>query len=217
MDLKQPPFFMRLFVARNFLIAGIIGFLILALFAKNYSYFPFDLITTTTIQHFNPIWFDFLMRLLTNIGEPVPGMTMVFIVVVLMLFLKKRGEAFLTLFSSIGLSAIGWIIKHIIARPRPDPTLIHQLERFVKADSFPSGHVLLYLGLYGFLLIVVYTKLKKSLFRSSLVAILSLLIVLIGFSRIYVGAHWFSDVLGSYLIGFIWLYGIARLYRKVNI
>lgn len=118
--------------------------------------------------------------------------------------------------SSVGASSLGVLFKTIVARPRPDSLLIHQLGLFVNPDSFPSGHVLFFMGLYGFLFVFIFTQFKKSLFRGVLLATLLLLLISIGFSRIYVGAHWFSDVLGSYLIGFVWLYFITYLYNKYD-
>lgn len=201
-------------IRRGILTILIVTFLVLAFFAKNYPYFSIDLSITRVIQQINLPGFDSIMRFLTDTGEPIPGTIMVIIICTPLFILKRKKEALLTVFSSVGISLIGWVIKTIVARPRPNSPLIHQLEHFVKPDSFPSGHVLLYLGLYGFLLIAVYAKLKKSLFRNALILILSLLIVLIGFSRIYVGAHWFSDVLGSYLVGTLWLFLMIHLYYK---
>lgn len=213
----KPIFFRRVFTMRNMLIMVMIIFIILALFAKRYPHFPIDLVITKTIQQFHPLWFDSLMRFLTTMGDSTFGPLMVTTAALLLFIKHEKKAALLLLLSSIGIVIIGWIVKFTVARPRPDALLIQQYEHFIRPNSFPSGHVLLYLGLFGFLQIIVYTKLKQSPARSLLLFFLWLLILLIGLSRIYVGAHWFSDVLGSYLIGFVWLYGMVHIYRKINL
>ncbi len=75
-----------------------------------------------------------------------------------------------------------------------------------------------FIGLYGFLLFVIHSRFKKSDWkRAVLMVFFSLLIFLIGVSRIYLGAHWFSDVLGAYLLGFSWLLVIIWLDHKFSV
>lgn len=62
-----------------------------------------------------------------ELSEPIPGIVIVAILTGLLFLLKRRKEALLTLFSSMGISAVGWVIKHIIARPRPNSLLVHQV------------------------------------------------------------------------------------------
>jgi undecaprenyl-diphosphatase len=66
---------------------------------------------------------------------------------------------------------------------------------------------------FGFLTFLGYTLLKKSPWRSVLLGLFALFIVLMGLSRIYLGHHWFSDVMGAYLFGSLWLAGTIRFYR----
>jgi undecaprenyl-diphosphatase len=71
----------------------------------------------------------------------------------------------------------------------------------IQQPSFPSGHTLHYTVFYGFLLFVVATNFKRSWPRAALLIIFALLILLVGPSRVYLGEHWPTDVLGGYLIG----------------
>jgi undecaprenyl-diphosphatase len=85
--------------------------------------------------------------------------------------------------------------------------------RELSTSSFPSGHVLTTTTLCGFLAFLCYTLLKKSWERTALVTCCVLLVGLMGLSRIHQGHHWFSDVVGAYLLGSLWLVLAIRVYR----
>lgn len=208
-------FIQRFLTFRNIVIFLIVAFAFLTYLSKSYPYFFFDLIITKNIQLINILWFDTLMRSITFLGNYQPGIISLGLTVSLFLILRKYKEALFILISTIGVGIVSETLKAFVARPRPDPELIVQVGKFIRSDSFPSGHVLFYIGFYGFLLFLTYSKLKKSLLRTILTLVLSLLIVLGGLSRIYLGAHWFSDVLGAYLIGSIWIFVVILLYRKL--
>src|SRR5260221_7332784 len=189
---------------RALLLVLIIVFAVLTYLAKINPYFPFDLVITRSIQSINLAGFDFLMRFLTTIGYHPYWEILVFGGSAVFWLLKLRKEAIITLISSIGVLTLSELIKRVVARPRPDGSLVIQVEHFTRSDSFPSGHVLFFMGFFGFLLFVVYSRFKPGILRTFLICLLGLLLILIGISRIYLGAHWFSDTLGSYLLGSIW-------------
>lgn len=201
---------------RIFLILVMLGFAVLAFFAKQYPYFIFDLKLSLFIQKFNPIWFFWFMMLITFLGNEVTVLALVVLMAVYGYFVGKAKVVVMLIFSLFGGLLLSQIFKTIIARPRPNPLLIHQVDTFLKADSFPSGHVLGTVSLYGFLLYIVYTQLKKNLFRRTFIVICTSMIILMGISRIYLGAHWFSDVLGAYLIGFVWLSLMVFIYQRLR-
>ena len=117
--------------------------------------------------------------------------------------------------SSFGITIFGMGLKELVGRPRPDPHIITQIGTYLSLDSFPSGHVLYAMGLYGFLLFLVFSQFKKTILRYILLLLIILILILMGVSRIYLGAHWFSDVLGSYLMGLLWLLLMVYLYKIV--
>jgi membrane-associated phospholipid phosphatase len=104
------------------------------------------------------------------------------------------------------------LIKLLIQRPRPSGDSV-DVFAVLDSYSFPSGHVMFYTILFGFLWYLVYTLLKPSLLRSLLLVLLGGLILGVGASRIYLGQHWASDVLGAYLLGSLILAGIILLYQ----
>ena len=191
-----------------------IALAILTYFAKKDPYFGFDLAITRSIQQINWPGFSLLMSSISLIGQPVPGLILAALFFFILLFLKRFVDAFLLIISVGGVEVVGLALKFLVARERPDPRLIHQFGQTFKTDSFPSGHVLYFVTLFGFLLFLTFTFAPKHFVRNLVVFILALLIFLIGPSRIYLGAHWFSDVLAAYLLGFLWLVLIITLHHR---
>ena len=117
-------------------------------------------------------------------------------------YIHNHTRRILPLFIAIvGSSATTYILKHLIERARP----IYQLY-FEDGFSFPSGHATTAMALYGFLILVIWQHTesnKKTKYLS--IFFLSLLVILIGVSRLYLGVHHLSDILVGYLVGFIWL------------
>jgi membrane-associated phospholipid phosphatase len=105
--------------------------------------------------------------------------------------------------------------KALMNRPRP---VAGKDLRVVAAplggSSFPSGHVLTYVGVYGFLAYLCYVLLPKGLGRQFGIAGLLGLVGLVGPSRIQQGHHWLTDVVASYMLGTSYVIGVAALYRR---
>lgn len=104
------------------------------------------------------------------------------------------------------------LIKVLVGRERPSPDL-YAVYQIVHEPSFPSGHVVYYTTFYGFLIYLLLTHWPPSPRRTAALALPATLIVLVGFSRLYLGAHFPADVVGGYLIGGLWLAGVCELYR----
>jgi membrane-associated phospholipid phosphatase len=210
----KKAFYNRVPVVYGFLTILIIAFAILTVYIKFHAKFFLDLPVTLAIQQINFFWFEAFMRFLTEIGNVILGAFITVIAVLFLLLIKQKREAFFLTVSTVGAELISGVFKILVQRPRPDPSLITQLGHYTNSDSFPSGHVLYFIGFYGFLLFLAYTRLKRTWLRRILIIIFTIFIIFIGFSRIYLGAHWFSDVLGSFLIGIVWLYIVIHLFRK---
>lgn len=103
---------------------------------------------------------------------------------------------------SIGSAATVWALKLFFAMPRPvEPIALMTIDSF----SFPSGHAAAAATLYGFLLWMMLGTGKTDRIRSLFALIFFLIIVLVGFSRLYLGVHYLSDVVAGYFVGFIWV------------
>lgn len=198
------------------IIFCLIAFAVLAYFSKTHPYFSLDLIITQFIQNIQLAFFRNLMLGLSQLGNGWLSIITVTMVLSSLFFLDKKKEALVLLISLVGEAIITLIFKILVARPRPDPNLITQIGHFVRHDSFPSGHVLFFISFYGFLLFLIFLLFKPGMVKWLVMTILASMIVLIGVSRIYLGAHWFSDTLGAYLIGTTWLYGVTLIYKKIK-
>lgn len=192
------------------LIASLL-FITLAVVAHTVAYFPIDLTITRALQSYHGAAFDRLMYAVSWAGF----MPQVFIIcgaLVLLLFLfGLRWEALAMLVASAGVG-IGTVVKLVVYRPRPSANLVHVLSQ-LPSSGFPSGHVLVATTFCGFLAFLGYTLLKHAPARTLILALFSVVITLMGLSRIYEGQHWFSDVMGAYLLGSLWLALSIRVYR----
>lgn len=104
------------------------------------------------------------------------------------------------------------VVKEVVGRERPSPDL-YWVYQIVQDPSFPSGHVVYFTTFYGFLFVLVWTRWRPSLARTAVLGLLGALVVLVGVSRVYLGAHYPADVVGGYLIGGIWLALVIDLYN----
>jgi membrane-associated phospholipid phosphatase len=186
-------------------------FVTLAVVAHTVAYFPIDLKITRAVQSYHGAAFDRVMVGLSWLGF-VPQVYVLAALTVLLLFaFGLRWESIAAVFAACGI-AIGTLVKLIVYRPRPSADLVHVFAH-LPPSGFPSGHVLAITTFCGFLTFLCYTLLKPSLGRTILLVAFALIISLMGLSRIYLGQHWFSDVMGAYLLGSLWLALTIKLYR----
>src|SRR5205085_1183983 len=110
---------------------------------------------------------------------------------------------------------VGGGVRTLDARARPGAGLIH-VTGHLSGYSFPSGHVIQYTTLFGFAFYVVFVAWRGGPARALVLAALALLVALVGPSRVYLGEHWPSDVVGAYLFASLWLAGTieAHLFLK---
>ncbi len=103
-------------------------------------------------------------------------------------------------------------IKRLVGRPRPKP-LLARVKRQSQGKSFPSGHVAASVNFWGWLFIVALVRREMNRgIRAALLSIPPLIIALIGPSRVYLGDHWPTDVLGGYLFGGGWFSSSVNIY-----
>jgi len=115
---------------------------------------------------------------------------------------------------AMGLLVMIWLISTVLkdtyVRPRPDPTLaiLHET-----SFSFPSGHAMVSISLFGFIAYLAFTRLRGWT-RAIVVTVFCMLIPLVGFSRIYVGVHYVGDVTAGYIAGLPVLVTTLLVYRR---
>ena len=212
--LKRPKLWRRYraVMFEAYLICAMVVFIILAVIAQTWAYSAFDVKITRAVQSIHAGWFDALMRAVTWIGFLPQGALIAAGILLLIYALGLKWEMVMTGASVLGGSALGFVLKVLIARPRPSADLVTVIKR-LGDNSFPSGHVLFFTTLFGFVWFLAYTLLKHSWWRTLLLVLLLGLVGMIGPSRIYVGEHWASDVVAAYLLGSMWLALSALVYR----
>lgn len=96
------------------------------------------------------------------------------------------------------------VIKLAVDRPRPTPDLVRVLED-APGNSFPSGHAFFALAFWGLLAYFACTRLQSKPLRLLAACVCGIIVILIGTSRVYLGVHWPSDIMGGYLFGALFL------------
>jgi len=143
----------------------------------------------------------------------VQSFVLVGLAIVLLFAIGLRWEAVCTFLAGAGGPALDTVAKAVVHRARPTADIVHVVQQ-VSGYSFPSGHVVFFSTFLGFLMFLGYTLLKERVvWRSALLIVLAFFVATVGISRIYLGAHWFSDVLGAYLLGSLWLGVCVTIYR----
>lgn len=137
-----------------------------------------------------------IIKGITHLGDPA---VVIIICLLLIAFQKtRRTIAFPVSVAVILSSLLNIILKNIFTRERPDILrLINET-----SYSFPSGHAMTNSALYFMLILLIFKYIKRKRVKFTLAALCLLFVLLIGFSRIYLGVHYLLDVLGGYLIGF---------------
>ncbi|TXF88867.1 phosphatase PAP2 family protein [Neolewinella aurantiaca] len=160
----------------------------------------------------NPL-LDGLMQGISWFGNGiVPGILTVGTALVFLLF-RARREALFTLLTALA-GAVIYVLKVAINRPRPTEDLVTIIEH-AQYQSFPSGHVTFYVAFFGFLTFLMYRLAwVRSWIRWSVGLVCLALIFSVPFSRVYLGAHWFTDVLAGFFVGLLCLIGLAKWYSS---
>lgn len=202
----------RTLIFQGLLAGSLALFAVLAVLARGAAYFPLDLTITQLLQGLRSPSFQALMLTVSWLGYIPQAGVVLLLPAVVAWWLGYRWEAVMIVFSSLVVVAVNALVKLLVARPRPPDTLV-EVYTTLSSNSFPSGHVMFALGLFGFLLFLAFALLRHSLLRVALVVLFALLILLMGFSRVYLGEHWASDVLGAYLLGMPGLAAAVGVYQ----
>lgn len=141
----------------------------------------------------------------TILANPTSVVATVLILTIIAYVLTKRFHLplWIILTNSIGSLGLNPLVKNIVQRSRPDEEL-----RLVQeaSYSFPSGHAFASMVAFGCVILLLLLFLKPSAFRGVLIVLSFATILLIGFSRIFLGVHYLSDVVAGFSLGLFWLF-----------
>lgn len=160
-------------------------------------------------------WLTKIMKFITNFGGfyifPI-------ICAIALVCVKDKKIGTTMIINLIFIAGTNLLLKNIVQRPRPDGYRLISETGY----SFPSGHSMISTAFYGLLIYFVFINIKNKKIKYTLCVLLSILIVLIGFSRVYLGVHYASDVIAgafvsiAYLVCFIHIYNIVITKRKIE-
>jgi membrane-associated phospholipid phosphatase len=175
-------------------------------------------------NHFDQKVFDYLEQYVTPFNNKLMlGITFLgkheflipanLVLIGYFLFVKKH-KWYSIRVPAIALSSLAlmFILKHLFGRERP---LIPLLES-AKGLSFPSGHALMSMTFYGLLIYITWHSVKNNGLKWTLISLLLLLILLIGFSRIYLRVHYTSDVIAGFAMGWLWIVISLKVIRRLE-
>lgn len=150
-----------------------------------------------------------IMLIITNLCSVIG----IIIISIIFLIIYRKKQIFhyivINLVNSILLSQL---FKLIIRRDRPININIIEETGF----SYPSGHSMVSMAFFGLFAYLIYKNMKNLFLKTILITLLIIIIILIGFSRIYLGVHYFSDVIGGFLISFAYLMTFINLTKLKN-
>lgn len=132
------------------------------------------------------------------------------ILVAYFLFIRKhRWYSLKVPVVALGSITLNVVLKFFFDRPRPITPLVE-----ASGLSFPSGHSMVAASFYGLLIYLVWHNVQDKLVRNTVIILLTIFVVLIGFSRIYLRVHYATDVVAGFAAGFLWVViGIWTLRR----
>jgi undecaprenyl-diphosphatase len=188
-----------------------IGFGLLALFVSDKKIANFDNRISEYIHSLSSPLLTSIMKFFTFIGSgSVIAIIMIIAIIFLYVVLKHRSELVLLVGVVIGSALLNLVLKVIFHRARP--TINRLIEE--SGYSFPSGHSMAAFTLYGILTFLLWKHISSYIGRSFIIIFDILMITMISVSRIYLGVHYPSDILGGFLISGTWLILTIWTYQK---
>ena len=195
---------------------GILAAIVFAIRPEARQYKQIDLDILVALRPLVRPWLNNFMRFITLFGQHqflIPANLLL-----ITYFLTIRRKSWFSIrIAAIGLSSLGlmFALKLMFMRQRPVDPLLYEADGY----SFPSGHAVMSVAFYGVLIYICSITIQSKAMRWIVYVMLSLLILCIGFSRIYLRVHYASDVIAGLIIGLVWLfislYALKRI-EKLN-
>ena len=193
-------------------LAVLAGFGCFAYTASVIDQFPGEVAAASWVQSWHTSWLDTTMQALSPDHRFVTAPLLAMAVIAL-IWKGRRMECGLVL----GATAVGFVtltaLKALVSRPRPPEELVQVIEQ-AGGYSFPSGHVTHYVVFLGTLALILSASMRPGLSRWLVQAGVLAVLVAIRLSRIYLGVHWPSDVVGGYVVGAAVVAGAFWVWRR---
>ena len=169
---------------------------------------PLDVWFNATMISLHSVWATSSLVFITDLFSP-RNIIIFSILLAIALAYKKRWYHFSILIMSLGLAGAGMtFVKYLVERVRPENSLIIET-----GFSFPSGHAVMALVFFSVLFYIFYKDIANKYIRECAGALAIGMFLLVGFSRLYLNVHWFTDVIGGFALGVFILSGLVLLFR----
>ena len=149
-----------------------------------------------------------IMKVITNLSS---AYVLIAITIGILLFVKNKKVGLCVASNLVITTLLNQLLKYIIQRPRPEGYRLIAESGY----SFPSGHSMVSMAFYGLIIYLIWKMVKNKKIKYISCGVLGLLIPMIGFSRIYLGVHYASDVIGGFAISIVYLLLFTNIARTV--
>ena len=149
-----------------------------------------------------------IMKVITNLSS---AYVLIAIAIGTLLFIKNKKVGVCVTSNLVIATLLNQLLKYIIQRPRPEGYRLIAESGY----SFPSGHSMVSMAFYGFIIYLIWKMVKNKRIKYVACGILGFLIPMIGFSRIYLGVHYASDVIGGFAISIVYLLLFTNMTRSI--
>ncbi len=171
---------------------------------KNFDIWGYNIISKSISEYMTPV-----AKVITRFGN---AETLILTTITLFIIIKDKKIKWAIPINLVCSTILNFTLKNIIQRPRPIEYRIINANGY----SFPSGHSMVSMAFYGFLIYLIYRNVKNKYIKVISILILSTLILLIGVSRIYLGVHYTSDVIGGFLLSMSYLVLYVGILKRIN-
>ncbi|MCX2727209.1 phosphatase PAP2 family protein [Thermomicrobium sp. 4228-Ro] len=180
----------------------------LAIWVRRHPESPCELVVTRRLQESTPPAVGRFLEWISWLGFP-PQSVLVPSAIIAGFWLRGDRRTATQLFFAWTASTVSFVTKRLVRRPRPNHPDVRVPIAQPRDASYPSGHVVTYTAFWLAALVALAERARWLWLRVVLVASAVVLVGTVGLSRIYLGHHWLTDVLGGYLLGGSW-YGLVR-------
>ncbi|NND88220.1 MAG: phosphatase PAP2 family protein [Flavobacteriaceae bacterium] len=208
------PYIVTVLIALLLVLFGINSFIELTDTLKSDALAAFDDQVTDFVLSYRDAALTRYFTIVTDIGDVNGYLIVLAICILLTVLVLKRWKYMLQIVIVLVLATLSnMMLKRAIDRARPG---IEHLV-VVKTLSYPSGHAMSAMAFYGFVIYLI-THLKiHIIWKTIIICVLATLILSIGLSRIYLGVHFPSDVLGGFIAGLIWVFFCILIFNLLEV
>ena len=149
-----------------------------------------------------------IMKVITFLGDAI---SIIILTILSIIFVKnKKNKIFIAINAAL-ITLLNVLIKNLVKRPRPEGFRIISESGY----SFPSGHSMVSTAFYGLFIYLAYKYIENKKLKKFICITLSILILLIGTSRVYLGVHYGSDVIAGFVLSIAYLIGFTSIFSKI--